>query len=324
MSKIGKSEVITQIENTRSEASFTPTDLREVSRIDEDSVVIDGTEYEMTDWAFRQIMGDFSIPHTFYRKMDRDAKDEILRCRMGEIYSPREGFSDRKMRMVGDKCTAMLHPDYPEIPVEALIADLPDWHYDLMSADPDQPILRYRGVERKLMVMDDLCYGFDFVYSEVGGLGEKDGIMIDALIVKLACMNGMVRTRPSGGGPYFTIAPLALPDQEELLPIVMKHMVKKMKNDNDALKVAFEKAMDRKVKVRQVLEGWFERKIPTVIPKKTIAAWEKQGRQQEMTLEELAQLVANVGTQIPSYKNRRHFERLAGRLLKLGVTATAN
>lgn len=324
MSKIGKSEVISKIEEERSSTSFTPVDLKEVSRIDPESMVISGTELEMTDWAFRQIMGDFKIPHTFYRKMDREAKDEILRCRMGEVYGEKEGFSDRKLRMVENNCTAVLHPDYPEIPVEALIADLPDWHYDLMSTDPDQPILRYRGVQRKLKVMEDLCYGFDFVYSEVGGLDPKKGIIIDALIVKLACMNGMVRTRSAGGAPYFTLQPLALPDQEELLPLVMSHMVKKMQRDNEALKVAFEQAMGRKVKVRQVLEGWFERKMPTVIPRKTIAAWEKQGRQQEMSLEELAQLVANVATQIPSYKNRRHFERLAGRLLRLGVTATAN
>lgn len=168
-----------------------------------------GEKKEITDWAHTQILKTLGIPKSFYQGLSGSVQKQVVRNQRALM---KDELKSMKARILGDKVTAILPTDYAEVRLEDMVEKLPDWDYRLQMVDPEQPIVMVRGLLETLKVKGDICHGFDFTMSEVGGYY----MAIEAMLYELACENGNVRQRATGG-PFFKTAMTQLQGPEFLV-----------------------------------------------------------------------------------------------------------
>lgn len=307
-------EVVRKMRDERGKVEFEELDLRHIAELTDGVVSLkngNARELQSTPWATRQLLRALKIPASFYLELDKKVQEPVLAHQRG-LHGLEERF---KMRIRNGLLTAVVHPDYAQVPIEDVLEQLPAWDVLGSATDTDEPVVNVKlAAPGSVMKMPgDQVHGYELVASEVGACNLR----LEALLIEVICSNGMVRSRPEGL-PYFNM-PMTVYVPEEFVAVA-SNVSKNLLSEAETCEQRILWAMDQRVKVQEMLDHWMElRYLPTVVPKKVSSRLEETG-ESELSRFELARIVSNVGSTL-RYQTRRHFERTAGNLLGLRVEA---
>lgn len=296
----------------RGEVAYNTIELREIEGVGLEAVKTKEGTLPATKWALRQLLKELDIPVKFYKELNEGLQTDILKFRIGE-----QSADDKEVvfRMANDQLTAVLHPDYAQVRVENLLDQLPDWDFFESVDNPHEPWLHYRAMDRTQPIVDDVYHGFDFLVSEMGAAP----LTIQAMTVKVICENGAVRLRPTGN-PYFELAmtKLAGPEYDAVAAAAGDRILQ----EHEEVVAALERKKAEQVSTREVIEMWVQSGIPKTIPRRLNAWLEQINAPGTMSVFDLAQHLTRSAKGI-SYRRRRHFEKLAGKMLGLTINVVA-
>lgn len=305
------SDLIQSLCDRRLIPTFRPFSFRDLTYVNETQATISNVKVDITPWGLKQLLKCMGVPPSFFIACGGELKQDILMEWREKATDP----AGYKLRIVNDKITAVLPTTFAETRLESILGMLPNWKYLTDEFDVEAEIVSIKLFDDNATVLGDTVHGLELIMSELGSID----LHIEASLISMSQENGIVRCRP-GGKPYYLIGMNNLVDGE--FKMVGGLVQERLRSEHDACVMKLKEAVEDQLSAKSVVEGWLEMKVPSSVPKKTLDRLSFTG-QDTMSRWELAMLVSNVGKEY-TWKTRRHFERTAGKLLRLSINSFVN